>query len=449
MPDETTTNLGLTKTGTEFDFPDLFNDILNNWDILDAASSALNKRDATTDPGVGDDDEDGYSVTSIWANVYSHKIFICEVATTGAAVWRQLWPPLASDISGNIAADTLDGHHASYFASRVTPAADGNLAALVLATGDISDCGVALAALARRASSPTAGHVATLDADGDPTDSAKAAPTGAFVGTSDTQSLSAKTFSDAPKADAGVALKQVTGPSSPAAGYDLIFVGTDDKLYVKTSGGVETAVGVSDSKWTEETSFTGTPASTSTLTMTADRTGTIKVGMGLKYVISSVTYYGIVTAITSGLLTIAGAPLSSTVSELYWCDASRVIQADFFVPGAFADAANTGLLASDARTKFRWSLGQAYCVQILHTVRVDDSGANQPRVTISINGSVVGTDNSSAGQAVAETWTPTVVGINVSNYDINTGEAIEIVTDDYGSNNDATDLTVSALFVIP
>lgn len=238
---------------------------------------------------------------------------------------------------------------------------------------------------------------------------------------------------------------RLPAPSSTKRG-GVKATGTPSGLFLRDD---DTWAQAGSTSWTQETHFAATPASTSTLTMTEDETATIKVGYGLKYTISGVTYYGIVTAITSGLLTIAGAPLSSTVSELYWCDASRVIQADFFVPGAFADAANTGLLASDARTKFRWSLGQAYCVQILHTVRVDDSGANQPRVTISINGSVVGTDNSSAGQAVAETWTPTVVGINVSNYDINTGEAIEIVTDDYGSNNDATDLTVSALFVIP
>jgi len=200
--------------------------------------------------------------------------------------------------------------------------------------------------------------------------------------------------------------------------------------------------------WTQEVNFTATPASTSTLTMTADKTATIKVGMGLKYKISATYYYGMVTAITSNLLTIAGAPLSGDVSELYWCPPERVIQVDFFVSGKFADAANTGLLASDMNTAFEWNLGKAYCVLIRHKVKTDDSGANQPRVSISIAGAVVGTDNTNTGQAVAETWTSTVVGINTSNYDINPDEAIEIVTDDNGTNNDASDLTVSAVFVL-
>jgi hypothetical protein len=200
--------------------------------------------------------------------------------------------------------------------------------------------------------------------------------------------------------------------------------------------------------WTQETNFTATPASTSTLTMTADKTGTIKRGMGLKYTIGGTVYYGMVTAIATNLLTVAGAPLSGDVTALYWCDSSRVIQVDFLIPGKFADAANTGLLASDANTAFDWTLGKAYCAMIRHKVKTDDSGANQPRVTISIAGSVVGTSNTNAGEAVAETWTSSGVAINTSNYDINFEEAIEIITDANGSNDDAMNLTVRAIFVL-
>jgi hypothetical protein len=195
--------------------------------------------------------------------------------------------------------------------------------------------------------------------------------------------------------------------------------------------------------------YTSTPASTSTLTMGTDLTSTILVGYGLRYTIGGVVYYGVVTAIASNLLTIAGASLSGSVSNLSWCDPARIVQVDFFISGSFADASNTGLLASDAHTKFRWSLVRAYLVKIIHTVRVADTGANQPRATLSVNGSVVGTDNSNAGLPVAVTWTPTVVGINTSNYDILHGEAIEVVTDANGSNDNASDLTISGIFVIP
>ena len=42
---------------------------------------------ATTDPGVGDDSDDGYSVGSRWINVTLDKEFACLDATVGAAVW--------------------------------------------------------------------------------------------------------------------------------------------------------------------------------------------------------------------------------------------------------------------------------------------------------------------------------------------------------------------------
>jgi hypothetical protein len=182
--------------------------------------------------------------------------------------------------------------------------------------------------------------------------------------------------------------------------------------------------------------------------MTADLTSTILVGYGLKYTISSVVYYGVVTAITSNLLTVAGAPLGGDVTALYWCS-TGVFQLDFFIPGLFADAANTTLIATDAHSKISWRIAKSYCVRMLHTVRIDDTGANQPIVNVSINGSALCTSNTNAGLAVAETWVSTVVDINTSNYDINPTEAIEVITDASGSNDNAVDLTVSLVFVMP
>ncbi len=54
---------------------------------------------AATDPGVGDDSADGYATGSKWHNTTGHRIWVCEVATAGAAVWRQIWPALAADMN--------------------------------------------------------------------------------------------------------------------------------------------------------------------------------------------------------------------------------------------------------------------------------------------------------------------------------------------------------------
>jgi hypothetical protein len=213
------------------------------------------------------------------------------------------------------------------------------------------------------------------------------------------------------------------------------------------------AISADDIFWkslTPTTDYDTAPASTSTITMNADKTTVFKVGCGVRYTIGGTVYYGVVTALTASLLTVAGAPLSGTVSALAWCDQSRVGQLDFYITGVFADGVNPGLLATDAKTKFQWNLAKAYLVQILHTVRIADTGANQPRVNASIGGTNnVGISNSNAGLPVAITWTSTIVDINPTNYDINPGEAIEIVTDANGTNDNAQDLTVSLVFVMP
>ncbi|HEU00248.1 MAG TPA: hypothetical protein ENH89_07825, partial [Aurantimonas coralicida] len=45
---------------------------------------------ATTDPGVTDDESEGYTVQSWWFNDTSDELFLCTDATTGAAVWQNL-----------------------------------------------------------------------------------------------------------------------------------------------------------------------------------------------------------------------------------------------------------------------------------------------------------------------------------------------------------------------
>ena len=44
---------------------------------------------ATTNPGVGDDDADGYSSGSMWVNTTLGTAYICTDASTGAAVWAE------------------------------------------------------------------------------------------------------------------------------------------------------------------------------------------------------------------------------------------------------------------------------------------------------------------------------------------------------------------------
>ena len=68
-------------------------DINDNMDVIDGIISKNNFNGAT-DPGIGDDIVDGYSVGSNWWNVTDHRLFVAESVATGAAVWRQVYPTI-------------------------------------------------------------------------------------------------------------------------------------------------------------------------------------------------------------------------------------------------------------------------------------------------------------------------------------------------------------------
>jgi len=200
------------------------------------------------------------------------------------------------------------------------------------------------------------------------------------------------------------------------------------------------------SSWTEVTAFTATPASTSTITTTSDLTGTITKRDPLRYVIGGVTYYGIVTVITSSLITIAGAPLSSTITALHYGDPTRVKTDTIVVNGYYADASNSKLIESDLfmNDGLIWTNSKAYIVQISYLHAVNDSGATQPKINITNGGSdIITSDVSVSTSSTVRT------GININTYYLlSFGGYIEIdVTK--GTNGDAHDLTVYLVAVFP
>ncbi len=71
----------------------------SNLDIIDAALAKCNFVGAA-DPTGDDDEGDGYVVGSAWYNTTGHKIFLCEDATEGSALWRQVYPITGGDLSG-------------------------------------------------------------------------------------------------------------------------------------------------------------------------------------------------------------------------------------------------------------------------------------------------------------------------------------------------------------
>ena len=89
-------------------------DINDNMDVIDSIICKSNFNGAT-DPGVGDDIDDGYSVGSNWWNVTDHRLFVAESVATGAAVWRQIYS------AGSDADVDLTEHLAAYDHTNIHP----------------------------------------------------------------------------------------------------------------------------------------------------------------------------------------------------------------------------------------------------------------------------------------------------------------------------------------
>lgn len=193
--------------------------------------------------------------------------------------------------------------------------------------------------------------------------------------------------------------------------------------------------------------ITTTPASTSTITMGVDYTAVCPTGTPVKYKISTTYYYGIVTAITSNLMTIAGASLTGTIVELYYGYAARTEQIDIAINGYYETASDSTAVLNQLFSSLIWHKQTAYAVQMNVWSKTHDTGTHG-QAQVLINGQQLCSTNNGLTIAADATWYSTIIDINTSYYDINYGEAIEITTTKAG-NGDAHDLMVSIVFVYP
>lgn len=210
-----------------------------------------------------------------------------------------------------------------------------------------------------------------------------------------------------------------------------------------------TANGTSPAPWIALSNFSTTAASTSTITMTADLTSTLSAGLPIKFKLSGTYYYAQITAITSNLMTIRGAPLttgSGALTELYYGLASQLNQIHVLIPGLFEAATSTTLLLTFAKDQLKWKEGNAYCVGFDYIVGTADGGGTQPNINVRWGGNRISTANTNAGPLVSASWQSTAIDINTTNYGITFGTALEIECTK-GTTGDAANLSLEILMV--
>jgi hypothetical protein len=188
--------------------------------------------------------------------------------------------------------------------------------------------------------------------------------------------------------------------------------------------------------------------------MNTDQTAKIPIGTPIKFTLSGVVYYAQVTALTSSLMTIRGAPLTTSASALTaisYGDATRIAQVTISFPGYYeaattSTAINTNLLIPSG---LLWDMTTAYCVGLDIQNSTADSGATQAIINAIINGNALDTSNSSSGLSISGTsLVRSVVDISTSYYTIAQGQYIEVKITK-GTNGDGTNLAVTLVFVIP
>jgi len=223
----------------------------------------------------------------------------------------------------------------------------------------------------------------------------------------------------------------------------------------KVLGFVDDALSFNDDLFTFDWSlvaaagYTATPTDTDTLAMSD--TSRMKVGLPIRYKISTTDYYGIIVAVVENTsIDIYGAPMSGDLVTLHVGPAQRVVPVRYFVGGTYADVAEAALLAADMNTYEAWDIQAAYLVAFACIHKTPDTGTG-PKVNVKVNGQLVSTHDTNNGVQLGSggVWVPnSPVAINVSNYDIQWHEPIEIAATVAGGTGDAEDLTVACVFVL-
>lgn len=204
-------------------------------------------------------------------------------------------------------------------------------------------------------------------------------------------------------------------------------------------------------RWQEvgTSSYTATPASTSTITF-SDTSG-LRTGLPVRYTYGGATYYGVITAVSvDSLVTVAGAPMvvATDLTKLEVGPPEAVQVLTLFVDGTYGDAADTDLLANDMASPMKWMQGDAYLVAF-SAIHGTADGTAQPKVNVQIDNSAVSTDDSNNGVQVGTSWVDNgAVEISAANYTATWGDEIEVACTVAGTDGDAEDLTVQCVFVM-
>ena len=154
------------------------------------------------------------------------------------------------------------------------------------------------------------------------------------------------------------------------------------------------------------------------------------------------TNYAIITSYSSGSVEIKGASTggSSGTMTVEYGPFSNVDVLTFVINGNYADGDESTLLESDLLMKggYLWNRVDSYIVRV-QNITIDIGTLNPPYMNVTVNGNDILSSDLVISESTASSDT-----VNTSNYDISSGDNIEISIDatSYGIVSGSNDLTV-------
>jgi hypothetical protein len=206
-------------------------------------------------------------------------------------------------------------------------------------------------------------------------------------------------------------------------------------------------------RWTPLTAgvdFSTTPASAYSITMLTSQTANISVGVPVRWTGASGTGYGIVTAITSGLLTVCGPAiptLPSTLTALAYGLPEMVVTREYYVSGSYGQAMGD-LLIPIMKQRARWC-GPPSVLCMFQATHNTAAGTTQPKINIKLNGVLISSSSLQLGAAGANATVATA-SMQSSYYGASGGNIpIEIYCAEVDTPSGAAkDLMVTLFFVL-
>lgn len=195
------------------------------------------------------------------------------------------------------------------------------------------------------------------------------------------------------------------------------------------------------------TDYTATPAGPGEITMLIPHN--IPPGSAIEIVQGVVSVYGTVTDSGPAFVKFSGPDISAAdVDELRVQSATTTVQADLIIPAKYTSLGPTiGLIERETASKFIWRQPPAYLTLLTAAHLTQDTGASQPTINVTVNGSVVVVADLSLG--TSGTFVQNADGgIDKNTYQVAFGDLIEIELATVGTNNDSEDMSVSISFVL-